>query len=111
MPILDLPDFRIDRASADIGKTVYAQRCSICHGPNALSGGAAPDLLRSGVAADLESFSAVLREGPLQSRGMPRFEELTDAELKGLQHYLRSRAREVAAAPPVPTEIRHAEGQ
>ena len=29
---------------------------------------------------------------------MPRFQELSDAELDGLMHYIRSRARETIAA-------------
>ena len=63
-----------------------------------MSGGAAPDLLQSGVPLDKASFTEVLHKGILRERGMPRFEELTGAEIEGLQHYFRQRAREVLAA-------------
>ena len=97
-PVIDMPDFKIDPATAAAGATVYGQRCSICHGANGVSGGAAPDLLQSGVPVDTASFKSVLHDGVLRERGMPRFEELTDADLAGLQHYFRQRAREVLAA-------------
>jgi hypothetical protein len=35
----------------------------------------------------------------LEARGMPRFAELSDAELTTLLHYLRARARGSLAAP------------
>ncbi len=97
-PVIDMPDFAVDPAKAAIGAGVFGQRCSICHGANAVSGGAAPDLLQSGVPVDKASFEQVLHKGILRERGMPRFEELTDAEIEGLQHYFRQRAREVLAA-------------
>lgn len=97
-PVIDIPDFKIDPATAAAGATVYGQRCSICHGANGVSGGAAPDLLQSGVPVDTDSFKSVLHDGVLRERGMPRFEELTDADIAGLEHYFRQRAREVLAA-------------
>ena len=97
-PVLDDPAFRVDPAKAAAGATIYGQRCSICHGADAVSGGAAPDLLQSGVPLDTAAFTSVLREGPLMPRGMPRFEELSDGEIAALQNYLRQRAREVLAA-------------
>jgi hypothetical protein len=42
----------------------------------------------------------------METRGMPKYEELTDQELEALRHYLRSRARLVTrpdgVAPPAP---------
>jgi quinohemoprotein ethanol dehydrogenase len=35
----------------------------------------------------------VVRNGSLESRGMPKFAELTDRELDALRHYIRYRAR------------------
>ncbi len=98
MPAIDDAALAIDPAKATLGAAVFGQRCSICHGANAVSGGAAPDLLASGVPMERESFESVLHDGMLVERGMPRFEELTGDELTGLQHYLRQRAREVLAA-------------
>lgn len=97
-PVLDDAAFRVDPAKAAAGATIYGQRCSICHGAKAVSGGAAPDLLQSGVPLDTATFAAVLRDGVLMPRGMPRFEELGDGEIAALQQYFRQRAREVLAA-------------
>lgn len=98
MPVIDMPDFQVDPARAANGATIYGQRCAICHGVGGVSGGAAPDLLQSGVPLDTDSFRSVLHDGLLRERGMPRFEELTGDEIAGLQQYFRQRAREVLAA-------------
>lgn len=102
---LSFPDdsaFRLNPALAKAGAMPYAEYCAACHGANALSGGTAPDLLRSPVTLDEASFAAMVRDGPLVSRGMPAFGELDDGTLRAMLHYLRSRAREVAASgPPV----------
>ncbi|MBW7945927.1 MAG: c-type cytochrome, partial [Sphingomonadaceae bacterium] len=112
IPIADDPAFKVLPARASLGETVYGQRCSICHGPTALSGGAAPDLLRSAMPLDFDAMKTVLREGVLLERGMPRFEELSDDEIAGLQHFIRKRAREVQAADPRASVSRgHNEGQ
>lgn len=97
-PVLDDPRFTVIAAKAEVGKAVHAGRCSICHGANAVSGGAAPDMLQSGVPLDRDALTAVLRDGILQERGMPRFEELSADEIVGLQHYYRQRARQMLAA-------------
>jgi len=67
-----------------------------------VSGGAAPDLRKAGVPLDAESFTSIVHGGALMERGMPRFEQLTDAELEGLRHYIRQRARESLAAAAAP---------
>ncbi len=98
MPVIDDPAITIDSQKAAAGATLYGQRCSICHGAGAQSGGAAPDLLQSPVPLDMATLKSVLHDGALRERGMPRFEELTDEDLVGLQQYLRQRARQVLAA-------------
>jgi quinohemoprotein ethanol dehydrogenase len=97
---LSFPDdsgFSIDPALARQGAASYAEYCAGCHGADALPGGAAPDLLRSGVPLDQTGFIQFVKSGPLVSRGMPAFGEVPDATLAGMAHYLRQRAREVAA--------------
>jgi quinohemoprotein ethanol dehydrogenase len=112
IPIAEDPAFKVQPSRASLGETVYAQRCSICHGPTALSGGASPDLLRSAMPLNFEAMKTVLREGILNERGMPRFEELSDEEIVGLQHFIRKRAREMQAADPRASVSRgHNEGQ
>ncbi len=97
-PYADDAAFNVDPAKATAGGGIFAQRCAICHGAGALSGGAAPDLLRSPIPLDGAGFTAVLHEGLLAPRGMPRFEELSPAEIDQLRHYIRQRAREASAA-------------
>jgi quinohemoprotein ethanol dehydrogenase len=66
-----------------------------CHGAAAVAGGAAPDLRHSAAILGTESFASIVRDGALLANGMPRFEELTAAQLEDLRTYLRSRAREL----------------
>lgn len=64
--------------------------------PGMMAGGAALDLCKSGVPLDAETFKSVVHDGALMARGMGSFGQLTDAELEGLRHYIRQRARETA---------------
>jgi quinohemoprotein ethanol dehydrogenase len=56
------------------------------------SGGGAPDLRASSLPLDPMAFSAVLHEGALQSRGMPRFAEFSPQQLEQLRSYIRAAA-------------------
>ena len=95
-PAVD-PDFVLDNVKARRGQISFSQRCAGCHGANALSGGAAPDLLRSSVASDKSAFDTILKDGVLVERGMPRFADLTEPELDELRHYIQLRARDLQA--------------
>ena len=65
-----------------------------------MAGGAAPDLLRSGVPLDANTFVEFVRNSPVIARGMPAFAEVPERELRSIAHYLRQRAREVAKEQP-----------
>jgi quinohemoprotein ethanol dehydrogenase len=54
------------------------------------------------VPLEAAAFDAVVRKGALLEKGMPVFDELTDAELEGLRHYFRVRARETRDYVPRP---------
>ncbi|KEQ52287.1 PQQ-dependent dehydrogenase, methanol/ethanol family [Sphingobium chlorophenolicum] len=95
-PIQDDPAFVVDAGKAKVGAGIYNSSCVICHGAGMMAGGAAPDLRKSGVPLDAETFRAVVHDGALMARGMGSFSQLTDAELEGLRHYIRQRARETA---------------
>lgn len=105
-PILDDPDFRVDPAKAALGAGVYNSSCVICHGAGMIAGGAAPDLRTSAIPLDADAFAQVVRDGALMERGMGRFDHLSPAELDGLRHHIRQRARETApgsqTAPAIP---------
>ncbi|MCA3254765.1 MAG: PQQ-dependent dehydrogenase, methanol/ethanol family [Alphaproteobacteria bacterium] len=95
---VDDPDFRLDPAKVAIGRAVYGTRCTVCHGAGVVAGGGAPDLRRAPGPMDLEAFTAIVSGGVLQEAGMPRFQDLSPAQIEGLQHFIRSRARESLAA-------------
>jgi quinohemoprotein ethanol dehydrogenase len=92
---LDDPQFKIDAALAEKGKNLFIGKlCSMCHGFAAIAGGGAPDLRASPTTLSPMAFAQVVQAGILQTRGMPRYAELSDADLNSLIHYLRTRARE-----------------
>jgi quinohemoprotein ethanol dehydrogenase len=91
-PIED-PGFAIDDDKAGDGKRIFAGRCTVCHGLGAVAAGYAPDLRASPIPLNAKTFADVVQGGLLESRGMPRYPELSDADLEALRHYLRSRAR------------------
>jgi len=101
---IDGNDMNVDEALAKEGAKVYA-KCQWCHGAGAIAGGSAPDLRVSLSPLVPASFAALVRGGQ-ETRGMPKFEELTDRELDGLRNYIRERARRVTrpngVAPPAP---------
>jgi quinohemoprotein ethanol dehydrogenase len=90
---LRAPEFAIDPAKVTAGSHEYV-RCLLCHGTHGIAGGNAPDLRASPVPLSAAAFAAIVRDGTLVSRGMPRFAELSDAQLDSLRHYVRARARE-----------------
>jgi quinohemoprotein ethanol dehydrogenase len=87
------PDFTPDVGRAQAGAMLFGTRaCIVCHGWNAIGGGAAPDLRYSPVITDAATFRAIVRDGGLRMNGMPSFPALTDPELETLRFYLRARA-------------------
>jgi quinohemoprotein ethanol dehydrogenase len=98
LPFADDPAFKIDPQKAEFGRRVYATRCVYCHGQNVGGGGSAPDLRKSQVALSADGIASVARDGALVPAGMPQFEELSQQELDGLEHFIRMRARESIAA-------------
>ena len=94
---LDDATLQIDKDSALAGSRLYtAKNCIICHGTGLKSAGApAPDLRESTIAMSLVNFKALLKDGMLAWRGMPRYSELSDAEVRDLFMYIRAGARDV----------------
>jgi len=89
MPIAD-ESFKDDPALASKGTEIYGRRCLVCHGVDVKAAGLAPDLRASPIPQDAEAFNAIVREGALVANGMPRYEELTDAEFAALRQYIRT---------------------
>jgi quinohemoprotein ethanol dehydrogenase len=85
--------------AADIaaGAKLFATNCSSCH--NNVPRGPVPDLRSSAVIRDAASFKAVVHDGGLQTRGMPRWDDrLSEAEVEQIRVHAISVARDAYAA-------------
>jgi quinohemoprotein ethanol dehydrogenase len=90
---LDDPTQALSETDIQAGKSLYLN-CFVCHGRDAVSGGApAPDLRESTLTLDPQSFSSVVHDGVLLQHGMPQFDMLGEKQLNQLRAYIRSRAR------------------
>ena len=94
---LAAPEFGVSAALAAQGMLDYETKCSGCHGGGAIAAGMAPDLRASGVVLSASGFATVLR-GERRAKGMPRFDELSDAQLLAIRHYIRLQAEAGIAA-------------
>ncbi|MBS0579418.1 MAG: PQQ-dependent dehydrogenase, methanol/ethanol family [Proteobacteria bacterium] len=97
--VLKDPPASLDPAQVARGQALFNQ-CLMCHGLSAVAGGYAPDLRASPVARSAAAFRAIVREGSLESRGMPRFGEFSDQNLEDLRVFVQSRARAAADSSP-----------
>ncbi|VWX53132.1 PQQ-dependent dehydrogenase, methanol/ethanol family [Novosphingobium sp. 9U] len=89
------PDYKPDPKRTQVGFMLFAGRaCLVCHGWNAVGGGAAPDLRYSPAITDAATFRTIVKEGGLKLNGMPPFPQFTDTELEDLRFYLRTRAQQ-----------------
>lgn len=91
-PVEDL-SYVANDALASKGAEIYGRRCLVCHGVDVKAAGLAPDLRASPIPQRGPIFEQVVRGGALVPAGMPRYEELSDAELEALRQYIRSRAK------------------
>ena len=92
------PDFKPDPNRIKQGAMVFAGgACLVCHGMNAVGGGAAPDLRYSPVIVSSEAFKNVVHRGALQLNGMPPFPQLSVDQLEMIRDYLRFRAQQAPA--------------
>jgi quinohemoprotein ethanol dehydrogenase len=95
-----LPDagFKPQPDKVMAGAMAFASNaCIVCHGMNAIGGGAAPDLRYSPMILDAAAFKLVVKEGLLKPRGMPPSPQISDATLEEIRHYLRMRAMQAPA--------------
>ena len=91
---LDDPALKLDEADVKAGWALSV-RCAACHGVGMQSAGTpGPDLRESGIALRVDTLGELLKTGALISRGMPRFDMLSDTEVRQLHAYIRARARE-----------------
>jgi quinohemoprotein ethanol dehydrogenase len=81
-----------DSAHVSAGATLYNRYCVYCHGVSAIASIHAPDLRRSAIPLEAAAFAKIVRDGVLESRGMPGFAELSDEQLAGIRQYISSEA-------------------
>jgi len=80
------------------GERLFAENCSLCHGPDAMGNGVVPDLRRTPVIQDRDAFRSVLA-GALASQGMPNFGKwIRPGEADAIRAYLTAQAGKLYAA-------------
>jgi quinohemoprotein ethanol dehydrogenase len=95
-PLTVIP-FTASAAQIERGATLFARRCSMCHGVAAISGGPIADL-RYTLPGTYEMFDRIVRQGAYQQLGMPKFDFLSDADVAAVKSYLLSRRKELTDA-------------
>ena len=80
------------------GAELFGQRCAMCHGVAAQSGGSIADL-RYAAPATIDAFERIVRGGAYSVLGMPTFDWLGDADVAALRAYVLSRRAALLAAP------------
>ncbi len=88
---VDVPGYEPSPAAVAAGNQLAAA-CGLCHGKNLVSGGTAPDLRASRIAANPDSLWAVVHDGALLRGGMPQFQSLTRKQVMDIYAYIRARA-------------------
>ncbi len=66
-------------AELALGKDLYHERCGVCHGTGAVSGGVLPDLRRL-TKEKHEIWDAIVVDGALRDIGMPAFGQILSKE-------------------------------
>ena len=89
------PKFKIDETSAERGRDLWIRNCSICHTPGGANANY-PDLRESPMAHDYPTLRKIVREGALASLGMPKFDELTDAQVRDVYMAVKWYSRQAA---------------
>ena len=84
-------------AQVDRGATLFARRCSMCHGVAAISGGAIADL-RYALPSTYDMIDRIVRGGAYQQLGMPKFYFFTQADVVAIRSYLLARRKELTDA-------------
>ncbi|MFT5033555.1 MAG: quinohemoprotein ethanol dehydrogenase [Bermanella sp.] len=88
------PSLGLSEDEVKEGRDLFQRFCARCHGADALGDGSVPDL-RHLEAIWHENFNAVVLDGLMEKAGMPRFDEVLDAEqARKVQAFIIERAHE-----------------
>jgi quinohemoprotein ethanol dehydrogenase len=92
------PEFSFDLERVKQGGMAFATNaCLVCHGMNAIGGGAAPDLRYSAYIVDANAFKAAVKDGALKLNGMPPAPHIPDDQVEAIRTYLRALAKQATA--------------
>jgi quinohemoprotein ethanol dehydrogenase len=80
------------------GATLYGDRCYVCHGIGAASGGQIADL-RYASPETYQNIDSIVRGGAYQQLGMPMFDFFTAADTAAIRAYLLSQRQALMANP------------
>ncbi len=69
----------VDDDTLALGKRIYSNNCSVCHGDQAYPSGLTPNLRLSAVTKNAELWQEVVADGMLAENGMPPFGTTYDA--------------------------------
>ena len=90
-PELTAVEFNDDPAVLQQGSDIFAERCAMCHGRNAQSGGSLADL-RYATPATYDIFQNIVREGAYSGLGMPNLGEyLSEQDADSIKQFILSR--------------------
>lgn len=92
---LDPVAFKGTPEQAKRGAYLYGRYCGTCHGDSAIGGGLLPDLRRSGMVADNNSWKSIVLDGALKDNGMVGFADvLSPDDAEATRQYVIFRANE-----------------
>ncbi|MBT8086743.1 MAG: PQQ-dependent dehydrogenase, methanol/ethanol family [Gammaproteobacteria bacterium] len=87
------PDVDANDATLALGKDLYHERCAVCHGAGAVSGGVLPDLRRSNGETHA-LWDAIVLGGAWRNKGMPGFGLIFDQrDSEAIRAFVVERAR------------------
>lgn len=92
---LDPPVFRGTRQQVATGGYNYARYCGQCHGDAAIGSTVLPDLRRSAVLGDGDTWQTIVHDGALAGNGMAGFSvSLSKERIEAVRQYVIFRANE-----------------
>jgi quinohemoprotein ethanol dehydrogenase len=105
---LDDPSVQINAADVTAGRAQFNLMCGTCHGLELHSTGyPGPDLRESTIALNEKAVWAVVHEGTLIERGMPKYAMLQEEQVRQIYQYIRASAREALGSA---TQTSHSTG-
>jgi quinohemoprotein ethanol dehydrogenase len=97
-PALTAVPFETNDTELAHGTQLFGQRCAMCHGINAVSGGTIADL-RYATAQTYDAFDTIVRQGAYTGLGMPRFDFLGEADVRAIKSFVLTQRAALLSAP------------